>query len=90
MFLKVICCKFAVCGKGFKRRKRDYLQSSAATLETLQENENLLNLYKEINYLLPAAEYCRKLKAERSQMQNEADILKQEISSLNQSIRCVN
>ena len=34
-----------------------------------------------------AAEYCKKLKSERSQMQNEADILKQEINSLNQSIR---
>lgn len=34
-----------------------------------------------------AAEYCKKLKSERAQMQNEADILKQEINSLNQAIR---
>lgn len=34
-----------------------------------------------------AAEYCKKLKSERSQMQKEADILKQEISSLNHAIR---
>lgn len=34
-----------------------------------------------------AAEYCKKLKAERKQMQNEAEILKQEIESLNVQIR---
>ena len=37
--------------------------------------------------LFTAAEYCKKLKSERSQMQNEADILKQEINALNQAIR---
>ncbi|XP_053375886.1 uncharacterized protein LOC123533853 isoform X3 [Mercenaria mercenaria] len=36
--------------------------------------------------LQKTAEYCKKLKSERVQMQNEADILKQEISSLNQAI----
>lgn len=36
-----------------------------------------------------AAEYCKKLKAERKQMQNEAEILKQEIESLNVQIRSV-
>ncbi|WAR03382.1 MLXPL-like protein [Mya arenaria] len=36
--------------------------------------------------LLKTAEYCKKLKAERSQMQKEADILKQEINSLNHAI----
>ncbi|KAJ8312491.1 hypothetical protein KUTeg_009864 [Tegillarca granosa] len=33
-----------------------------------------------------AAEYCKKLKSERSQMQDEAEILKQEIESLNNEI----
>ena len=36
-----------------------------------------------------AAEYCKKLKSERSQMQNEAEILRQEIESLNIQIRWV-
>jgi hypothetical protein len=36
-----------------------------------------------------AAEYCKKLKAERTQMQNEAEILRQEIESLNVQIRLV-
>ncbi|XP_060605253.1 carbohydrate-responsive element-binding protein-like isoform X2 [Ruditapes philippinarum] len=36
--------------------------------------------------LQKTAEYCKKLKSERAQMQNEADILKQEINSLNQAI----
>lgn len=36
-----------------------------------------------------AAEYCKKLKAERTQMQNEAEILRQEIDSLNVQIRLV-
>lgn len=34
-----------------------------------------------------AAEYCKKLKSERTQMQNEAEILKQEIESLNSAIK---
>lgn len=38
---------------------------------------------------ISAAEYCKKLKSERSQMQKEADILKQEINSLNHAIRFV-
>ena len=33
-----------------------------------------------------AAEYCKKLKQERSQMQNEAEILRSEIETLNQAI----
>lgn len=36
--------------------------------------------------LQKTAEYCKKLKAERKQMQNEAEILKQEIESLNVQI----
>ncbi|XP_022339863.2 MLX-interacting protein-like isoform X2 [Crassostrea virginica] len=36
--------------------------------------------------LQKTAEYCKKLKAERTQMQNEAEILRQEIDSLNVQI----
>ncbi|KAL3858372.1 hypothetical protein ACJMK2_012963 [Sinanodonta woodiana] len=36
--------------------------------------------------LQKTAEYCKKLKQERAQMQNEADILRQEIESLNNAI----
>lgn len=36
--------------------------------------------------LQKTADYCKKLKSERAQMQKEAEILKQEIESLNQSI----
>ncbi|XP_074643349.1 MLX-interacting protein-like isoform X2 [Tubulanus polymorphus] len=36
--------------------------------------------------LQKAAEYCQKLKTERSQMQNEADLLRKEIESINSDI----
>ena len=39
--------------------------------------------------LFSAAEYCKKLKAERLQMQKEAAILKREIESLNTAISAV-
>ena len=39
--------------------------------------------------LQKTAEYCKKLKSEKSQMTKEAAILKQEIEALNTSIRCV-
>jgi hypothetical protein len=34
-----------------------------------------------------AAEFCKKLKSERALMQNEAEVLKQEIETLNSSIK---
>ena len=34
-----------------------------------------------------AAEYCKKLRSERMQMQKEADILKHETEALNNAIR---
>ena len=38
-------------------------------------------------FSVTAAEHCRKMKLERTQMQHEAAILKQEIESLNTAIR---
>jgi len=49
-----------------------------------------ISIYIGVFSILPAADYCKKLKSERAQMQNEADILKQEIESLNQAIGWVN
>ncbi len=37
--------------------------------------------------ILLAADFCAKLKTERAQMLDEAEVLKQEIESLNASIR---
>ena len=34
-----------------------------------------------------AAEFCKKIKTERAQMQDEAEVLRQEIESLNSAIR---
>lgn len=82
---------------GFSIRKLGVLNSNIR-LKDQKSWENFLTEelldYQIISLLIfyilfTAAEYCKKLKSERAQMQNEADILKQEISSLNQAIRSV-
>lgn len=57
------------------------------TLIFMNFGEHLKECLRSLSF--EAAEYCKKLKAERKQMQNEAEILKQEIESLNVQIRSV-
>lgn len=57
------------------------------TLIFIYFGEHLKEYLRSLSF--EAAEYCKKLKAERKQMQNEAEILKQEIESLNVQIRSV-
>ncbi|XP_061196266.1 MLX-interacting protein-like isoform X2 [Saccostrea echinata] len=53
-------------------------------IPTLSQNPNAK--VSKAAMLQKTAEYCKKLKAERAQMQNEAEILRQEIESLNVQI----
>ncbi|KAL4223427.1 hypothetical protein ACF0H5_016898 [Mactra antiquata] len=71
-----------------EKKRRNNIKSGFDLLHTLipslRQNPNAK--VSKAAMLQKTAEYCKKLKSERAQMQNEADILKQEINSLNQAI----
>ncbi|KAK3082837.1 hypothetical protein FSP39_006713 [Pinctada imbricata] len=71
-----------------EQKRRCNIKSGFDLLHTLipSLNQNPNAKVSKAAMLQKTAEYCKKLKAERTQMQSEAEILKQEIDSLNTQI----
>ncbi|XP_071094017.1 MLX-interacting protein-like isoform X5 [Haliotis cracherodii] len=72
-----------------EQKRRCNLKSGFDMLHTLVPALSVNPKVSKAAMLQKTADYCKKLKSERSQMQKEAEILKQEIESLNAAISVV-
>ncbi|XP_046339014.1 carbohydrate-responsive element-binding protein-like isoform X2 [Haliotis rufescens] len=72
-----------------EQKRRCNLKSGFDMLHTLVPALSVNPKVSKAAMLQKTADYCKKLKSERSQMQKEAEILKQEIESLNSAISVV-